>query len=117
MHKVHPSKYLLLFCLTAIITLGMASPSAGQTFSDTFDRANNTNLGPDWNETGLNLEIFSNQIRNADTGIKAAQFTKSIGPDQNVSVDCMVTASSNSCALWPGGPVQPISTMRGSMLD
>jgi len=67
--------------------------------SDNFDRSNSTALGSTWNEYLLNLEIFSNQIRNSNTGSKAAQFNQSIGPDQEVSADCKVTASGNMCAV------------------
>lgn len=68
-------------------------------FGDSFDKTNNTDLGPDWNEYTTDLEIFSNQIRNTNAASKAARYKKSIGPDQNVSTDCKVTASGNNCAV------------------
>lgn len=70
-------------------------------FSDLFDRAGSTDLGTSWNENLPNLEIFNNQIRNVDGGSlpKAAQFIQSVGPDQDVTVDCKVTLTANSCGV------------------
>jgi hypothetical protein len=70
-----------------------------ETFNDTFDRANSTTLGSDWNESLPNLEIFGNQLRNVDAGNKEAVFVQGIGPDQDVSADVKVTATGNSAAV------------------
>ena len=82
---------------SALFLLFLTSPLHAA--ADAFDRANSTDLGSNWNESLLNLEIFSNQIRNSNVGNKAAQFTQSIGPNQDVSVDCKVTAVGNMCAV------------------
>lgn len=66
---------------------------------DTFDSPASTNLGGLWNEYLPNLEIFSNQIRNTDVGNKAAVYTRPVGPDQDISVDCKMTAANNACGL------------------
>jgi hypothetical protein len=67
--------------------------------SDTFTREDSSDLGTDWNETLPNLEVFSNQVRNVDTGDKEAIFLKSLGPDQDVAADVKVTAAGNSAAV------------------
>jgi|GEM_PF-738844 len=68
---------------------------------DQFNRAATTNLGSQWNEYLTDLEIYNNQIRNADGNSlpKAALFNRAIGPDQDVAADCMLTASGNSCGV------------------
>src|SRR5579884_2507793 len=68
-------------------------------FSDSFNRTNSTNLGANWNEYLPDLEIYGNQVRNVNTGDKEAQWTQSIGPNQDVSADCMLTTSGNSCGV------------------
>jgi PKD repeat protein/predicted phosphodiesterase len=73
--------------------------SVAFSFSDNFNRPNTTQLGPDWNEYQTNLEIFNGRVRNTNTGSKAAQFARAIGPDQDVSVDCMMTVTRNNCAV------------------
>lgn len=73
---------------------------------DTFDRPNGTSLGAAWNEYLPNLEIFNNQLRNVDANVKEARIVQSIGPDQDVAVDCKVAATGNSCgvmARWSNG--------------
>lgn len=72
---------------------------SGGSFFDDFNRPDSTNLGSNWNEYMPNLEIFSNQLRNVDAGTKAAIWSQSIGVDQDVSVDCYVTATGNSCGV------------------
>jgi RHS repeat-associated protein len=99
MSKINPSKAIFLACIAIFMTVGLTAQSAAQTWSDNFDRANSTNLGSSWTETNPDLEISSNQIRNVDAGTKAAQFTQSVGPDQDVSVDCKMTAAANMCAV------------------
>lgn len=66
---------------------------------DNFNEPDETNLGPNWNEYLPDLEIFNGQVRNKDTGSKAAIFTWPIGPDQDVSVNCKVTAANNACGV------------------
>lgn len=83
----------------ALVLFFMIAISPAYAASDTFDQPNSTNLGSSWNEYLLNLEIFGNQLRNSNSGSKAAQFTQAIGPDQDVSVDCKVTAAGNMCAV------------------
>lgn len=68
-------------------------------FSDTFTRANSTDLGSAWSEYLPNLELFSNQLRNATANTTAARLTQAIGPDQNVAVYCKVTAAGNACGV------------------
>jgi chitodextrinase len=67
--------------------------------ADDFNRPNSTNLGANWNELLPNLEIFGNQLRNVDAGSKAAVWNQAIGADQEVAVDCYVTATGNSCGV------------------
>lgn len=67
--------------------------------SDRFDRADTTELGPDWIESLPDLAIFSDQVRNADAGNKSAVWIQSVGVDQDVSVDCKVTADNNACGV------------------
>lgn len=69
------------------------------TFADNFDRPASTNLGASWNEVLPDLELSNNQVRNVTTNNKAAIFRQAVGPDQSVSVDCMVTAPGNSCGV------------------
>ncbi|MDC4206543.1 MAG: DUF6067 family protein [Candidatus Manganitrophus sp.] len=73
--------------------------SLGGAISETFNRANNTNLGGSWNEYLLNFEINTNQLRNSDSAGQEAQWTTMIGANQDVSVDCKVTVSGNSCGV------------------
>ncbi|MDC4225180.1 MAG: SBBP repeat-containing protein [Candidatus Manganitrophus sp.] len=68
-------------------------------FADNFDRPASTDLGASWNEVLPDLEISNNQVRNVTTNNKAAIFRQAVGPDQFVSVDCMVTAPGNSCGV------------------
>lgn len=70
-----------------------------KTFSDLFNRAAGTYMGPEWNEYLPDFEIYNSQIRNTNPTDKEAQFTISIGPDQNVLVFCGVTAGGNSCGV------------------
>jgi List-Bact-rpt repeat protein len=69
------------------------------TMSDCFNRPDSTNLGPNWNTYSPSLEISAGQVRNSDTGAKASQFLQSVGADQDVVVDCKVTASGSNCGL------------------
>ncbi|HZR46219.1 MAG TPA: hypothetical protein VFA47_05925, partial [Candidatus Manganitrophaceae bacterium] len=71
----------------------------GGALSDSFDRANGTNLGSSWNEYLPDFEINGNQLRNSDTAGQEAQWTPAIGADQNVSVDCKAAAAGNSCGV------------------
>jgi hypothetical protein len=73
--------------------------SLGGALSESFNRANNTSLGSGWNEYLLNFEINTNQLRNSDTAGQEAQWTTMIGANQDVSVDCKVTAGGNSCGV------------------
>ncbi len=66
---------------------------------ESFNRANNTSLGSNWNEYLLNFEINTNQLRNSDTAGQEAQWTPMIGANQDVSADCKVTVSGNSCGV------------------
>ncbi|MBI3804729.1 MAG: SBBP repeat-containing protein [Nitrospirae bacterium] len=68
-------------------------------YSDPFSRANSSNLGLDWNEYLSGLEIFSNQLRNTNAGNKAAVFNQILGPDQDITVQCKVTAPDTACGL------------------
>jgi len=67
--------------------------------SDSFDRANSTNLGSNWNEYMVDFDISGNLVRNADTASQEARWIQSIGADQDVSADCRVTASGSSCGV------------------
>jgi hypothetical protein len=80
-------------------TVALTVQAAIVSFTDSFDRANNTLLGSNWNEYMVDFEIFNNQLRNKDAASQEAQFTKSIGPDQNASVSCKTTAAGNSCGI------------------
>ena len=71
----------------------------GGTLGDSFDRTDSTNLGSSWNEYLLNFEINGNQLRNSDTAGQEAQWKPAIGADQDVSVDCKVILSGNSCGV------------------
>jgi hypothetical protein len=73
--------------------------SLGGAISESFNRANNTSLGGNWNEYLLNFEINTNQLRNSDTAGQEAQWTTMIGANQDVSVDCKVTVRGNSCGV------------------
>ena len=73
--------------------------SLGGSINESFNRANNTGLGSSWNEYLLNFEINTNQLRNSDTAGQEAQWTTMIGANQDVSVDCKVTVSGNSCGV------------------
>ncbi|MDC4223931.1 MAG: DUF4091 domain-containing protein [Candidatus Manganitrophus sp.] len=73
--------------------------SASNTFSDSFDRANATALGSNWNEYMVDFEVSGNLVRNVDTASQEAHSTQSVGADQDVSADCRVTASGNSCGV------------------
>ncbi|MBI3804490.1 MAG: metallophosphoesterase [Nitrospirae bacterium] len=87
-------KWIVVFFLFFLFTTASA-----QATSDTFDRPNSTDLGSGWNEYLINLDIFNNQLRNSNAGSKATQFTPAIGPNQDVSTDCKVTAAGNMCAV------------------
>ncbi|HZR47529.1 MAG TPA: hypothetical protein VFA47_12530, partial [Candidatus Manganitrophaceae bacterium] len=80
-------------------TVALTVQAATLSFTDSFDRANNTLLGSNWNEYMLDFEIYSNQVRNKDTAGQEAQFTQAIGPDQDASVFCKTTAAGNSCGV------------------
>jgi len=73
--------------------------SLGGSSIESFDRADSTSLGNNWNEYLLNFEISGNQLRNSDTAAQEAQWMPSIGANQDVSVDCRVTVSGNSCGV------------------
>src|SRR5579884_1676452 len=66
---------------------------------DTFNKPDGPTLGSNWNVILPVLEIFSGQVRNQDSGDKAAIFNWPIGPDQDVSVNCKVTAENNGCGV------------------
>lgn len=70
-------------------------------FRDNFERAASTNLGPNWNEYLSDFEIFDIQLRNASgNNLPIATIANTaIGPDQDVSVDCLITDPGNSCAI------------------
>lgn len=76
-------------------------PQGGLSFGDPFDRANSGSLGPSWNEYLTDFEIFSNQLRNANGKNLpvAAVANTAMGPDQDIAVDCLITAPGNSCAI------------------
>ncbi|TAK08179.1 MAG: DUF4091 domain-containing protein [Candidatus Manganitrophaceae bacterium] len=74
-------------------------PLAGGSFVDSFDRASDGNLGANWSEYLPDFEINGNQVRNVDAAGQEARWTGSIGPDQDVSADCKVTATGNSCGV------------------
>jgi hypothetical protein len=75
----------------------LVTPTCAAT--DCFNRANNTNLGPNWNEYVVDFEIFSNEVRNVDTQSNEAQFTLLLTADQDVSTDCKMTAGGNNCGV------------------
>lgn len=80
-------------------TVALIVQAAPLSFTDSFDRANSTLLGNNWNEYLVDFEIYGNQVRNKDTAGQEAQFTRSIGPDQSASVSCKTTAAGNSCGV------------------
>lgn len=92
----------VLFCLgILLIWTAMPLQASGAIFNDSFDRPDDTDLGPDWKETLPDLEIAGQAVRNA-TGNdhpRAAIFRRPIGPDQDVSVLCKVTAPNNACGV------------------
>jgi hypothetical protein len=96
-HPVVVTGYAGASVLTTTYTL--AVQNGVLSLSDSFDRPNATTLGSNWDEYMIDLEIFNNQIRNKDANSQEAQFTKSIGPNQNASVSCKVTVSGNSCGV------------------
>ncbi|MBI3802451.1 MAG: SBBP repeat-containing protein [Nitrospirae bacterium] len=69
--------------------------------ADTFNRTNSTSLGASWNEYLPDLEVFEGELRNVSGGgqPKAARYLTSVGPDQEIAVDCKVTAAGNACGL------------------
>ncbi|MBI3803116.1 MAG: PKD domain-containing protein [Nitrospirae bacterium] len=66
---------------------------------DLFDRPNSPSLGSNWSEYLPNFELFDHQIRNKNKKDQEAYFTSSLGIDQQVAVDCKVTAAGNECGL------------------
>lgn len=75
------------------------SSSSGASSSDDFNRPDSTDLGPFWNEYLPDLMIVGQEVTNAANQNKAAVITNSIGPDQDVSVDCKVSGPGSSCGI------------------
>jgi hypothetical protein len=73
--------------------------AAGNSLSDSFDRANSTSLGANWHEYMVDFEINGNLVRNVDTASQEARWTQSVGANQDVSADCRVAAAGNSCGV------------------
>src|SRR5207253_307985 len=69
------------------------------TSSDCFNRADSANLGSNWNTYSPALQISSGQATNTDPDTKASQWLQSIGPDQDVAVDCKVAGPGSNCGL------------------
>lgn len=80
----------------ATLALTVAAPA---NVSDSFDRADSTNLGSNWNEYRVDFEISGNLLRNVDTASQEARWTQSVGANQDVSADCRVAAAGNSCGV------------------
>ncbi|MCG3115163.1 MAG: DUF4091 domain-containing protein [Candidatus Manganitrophus sp. SA1] len=89
----------LLRQATLPLTVTAPAPPPPANVSDTFDRANNTSLGANWNEYMVDFEINGNQVRNLDAASQEARWTQSIGADQDVSADCKTTAAGSSCGV------------------
>jgi len=77
----------------------MASFTKPCSGSDCFNRADSPNLGSNWNTYQPALQVLNGQATNSDANGKAAQWLTSIGPDQDVAVDCKVTGSGSNCGL------------------
>ncbi|MBI3804405.1 MAG: DUF4091 domain-containing protein, partial [Nitrospirae bacterium] len=67
--------------------------------SDSFDRANSSSLGENWNVYTPAYQIYNNQVRNTDTASQEAQRLSIIGANQDVAASCKVAASGNSCGV------------------
>jgi len=89
------------FTPTADSTVGVVfnGPTGSCNLTDCFDRADASTLGGNWNIAAPSIEIFSNQARASSSGTKAADYSTSVGPDQDISVDCQVAGSGNNCGL------------------
>lgn len=76
-----------------------SAPSAS--FTDSFNRPDGGDLGAAWRETLPDFEIAGNALRNAtgDRHPRAAIWNQPVGPDQDVSVSCKVTAPENACGV------------------
>lgn len=81
--------------------LQISVSAKGVIFSDNFNRANSSSLGTNWNEYLPDFGILNNQMANMNGKNLpiATVATTSIGPDQDVSVDCMINSQGNACAL------------------
>ncbi|MCG3116401.1 MAG: DUF4091 domain-containing protein [Candidatus Manganitrophus sp. SA1] len=67
--------------------------------SDTFNRADDTNLGSNWNEYLADFGINGNEVANLDAASQEARWTASLGPNQEVSADCKTAAAGSSCGV------------------
>lgn len=87
-----------------LYTAYLLNPNGGASFSysDDFDRADSTNLGPDWTEQQGDAEILSNELRNVTNNgsVLGTWNTAPTTADYEVIADVKVAASQSG-----GGPI------------
>jgi len=69
--------------------------TGGCTVDDCFDRADGA-LGASWNVVQPSIQIVSSQAEATDVGTRRAVYLENVGPDQDVSAVCTLTAGSGS---------------------